>query len=166
MKRLALMRHAKSSWKDVELADYERPLNTRGLRDAPRMGERLHDAGWRADLIMTSPARRAAVTARTIAECIGYPLIDIAEEPALYLAEPATILDIARGIDDGHTTAMLFGHNPGMTQLANSLGDLRIDNMPTTAVAVFEFAVDRWREIDYGDGRLLLFDYPKNTAKP
>lgn len=160
------MRHAKSSWKDDALSDFERPLNKRGLRDAPSMGKRLRETGWRADLIITSPARRAAATARRIAEQLGYPVDDIDEHPALYLAEPATILEIAQGVDDAHACAMLFGHNPGMTQLANSLGDLRVDNMPTCSVAIFEFAVDRWSDIDYGDGKLLLFDFPKNTAKP
>lgn len=158
------MRHAKSSWKHAELDDFDRPLNKRGLRDAPEMGERLAAAGFGADLIVTSPARRAKVTARTVAERIGYPLGDLVEEPSMYLAEPATLLDIARTLDDRYARVMLFGHNPGFTQLANALGDLRVDNMPTAAVAVFEFAVDSWRDIDYGDGRLLLFDYPKNTA--
>lgn len=160
------MRHAKSSWKHAELDDIERPLNNRGLRDAPDIGNRLARAGFVAELILTSPARRARVTARIVAECIGYPVVDIVEEPAMYLAEPATLLDIARSVDNRHRRIMLFGHNPGFTQLANALGDLRVDNMPTAAIALFEFVADEWRDIDYGDGRLILFESPKNDANP
>lgn len=165
LKRLALMRHAKSSWKNAELADFDRPLNKRGLSDAPLMGERLASRDFATDLIISSPARRALVTARTVAECLGYPIIDIREEPTMYLADPDTLLEIVRETDDRYSRLMLFGHNPGFTHLANSLGDLHVDNMPTASIAVFEFVADHWTEIDYGEGRIILFDFPKNTDK-
>lgn len=165
MKRLALMRHAKSSWQHAELSDFERPLNKRGLRDAPEMGRRLREANFRVDCILTSPARRAAVTAHTIAEAIDFPATDIVDVEELYLADPGRILDEVAALPSSCNSVMVFGHNPGFTQLANAIGNLEIDNMPTCSVAVFELPVENWSEIKTTPGRLLFFDYPKNTDK-
>lgn len=164
MKRLALVRHAKSSWKYQELTDYERPLNKRGLRDAPEMGRRLAERGFSADLLLSSPAQRALVTARHVAAAISYPLDRIVEEPDFYLASPDTLIARVQSVDTEQTeTVMLFGHNPTFTFLANSLGDLSVDNLPTCGIAVFCFDLDHWSELDYGTGQLEFFDYPKNT---
>ncbi len=164
MKQVALMRHAKSSWKHPELADHERPLNKRGLRDAPMMGGRLARRGFSTELIVTSPAQRAAATAREVAGAIGFPTDRIVEQAELYLADPDTLLAAMRALSDTVDTVMFFGHNPGFTVLANKLGDLTLDNLPTCGIAVFEFDISSWRDIDYGAGAVKLFDYPKNTA--
>lgn len=159
------MRHAKSSWKFPELTDFERPLNKRGMRDAPMMGERLAKRGFSTDSILTSPAQRAAETAREVARSIGFPVDRIRQEPGLYLADPDTLLAAARDSGEDVDTIMLFGHNPGFTILANELGDLTLDNLPTCGVAIFEFDIRHWRELDYGGGSVRLFDFPKNREK-
>ncbi|MBT8144728.1 MAG: histidine phosphatase family protein, partial [Gammaproteobacteria bacterium] len=96
---------------------------------------------------------------------VGFPLEQILQAPDFYLASPDTLVDGVREADDRNQTLMLFGHNPGFTFLANSLGDLTIDNMPTCSIATFEFDIERWRDLDYGCGKLAFFDYPKNTDK-
>ena len=111
MKQVALMRHAKSSWKFPELTDFERPLNKRGMRDAPMMGERLAKRGFSTDFILTSPAQRAVATARNVARSIGFPVDQIREDPNLYLADPDTLLGAARSLSFpdgrcGHPTSV------------------------------------------------------------
>jgi phosphohistidine phosphatase len=161
MKRLYLLRHAKSSRDDDGLADVERPLNKRGMRDAPMMGQRFHARGFLPDMLVSSGAVRAETTARAVAREIGYPASRIRREDALYLAGPATLLEIVRRTDDKLGSLMLVGHNPGMTDFANTLSDLRIDNLPTCGLFCADFAVERWREVDRGIGLLVCFDYPK-----
>ncbi len=161
MRRLTLLRHAKSSWEDPELDDFDRPLNPRGLRALPDMGRRLARRGDRPDLIVSSPALRAISTARGIAREIGYRDDRIVESPELYLASPAAILEVITRADDRHGHIMLVGHNPGFTDLANRFGDLRIDNMPTASMLCVDFPQDRWSEIGPGDAKFVYFDYPK-----
>src|SRR2546421_80442 len=102
MKTLTLARHAKSSWDDLELSDFERPLNKRGRKDAPFMGELLHSRGFRPDLIVSSPANRALTTARIIAEELEYPLDRIIVNEKLYEADSGDILNVARATDDAY----------------------------------------------------------------
>jgi phosphohistidine phosphatase len=161
MKRLYLLRHAKSSWDDDGLADVERPLNKRGMRDAPMMGQRFLARGFAPDGIVSSGAVRAETTARAIAREIGYPTARVRREDALYLAGPATLLEIVRRADDRLGSLMLVGHNPGMTDFANTLSDFRIDNLPTCGLFCADFAAERWREVGPGAGVLVCFDYPK-----
>lgn len=165
MKQIALMRHAKSSWKNRELDDIDRPLNKRGLRDAPMMGERLAELDYKPDHIVSSTAVRAAVTARTVAKEIGYKPSKIVPEKRLYLADSEEIFDIIRELDDKHERVMLFGHNPGFTIVANQIGDLNVDNMPTGAIAVFNLNIDTWKDCAHRCGKLKFFDFPKNPVK-
>src|SRR5690606_14647211 len=150
------LRHAKSSWKDRTLRDRDRPLSERGERDAPKMGERLLARKARPSLIITSPATRALTTARIVARALGYPQEFLQIEPALYLAEPETILEVVRGQDDGFTDILLVGHNPGLTDLANQLlPQLELSSMPTAGVLALAFAVDRWQDIANAEASLL-----------
>jgi phosphohistidine phosphatase len=161
MRRLTLLRHAKSSWEDPELDDFDRPLNPRGLRNLPDMGRRLARRDDRPGLIVASPALRAITTARGIAREIGYRDNRIVEIPDLYLAGPDRILSIVRHLDDAHPHAMLVGHNPGFTDFANTLDDIRIDNMPTAAMLCVDFPQDRWADVRPDEARFVYFDYPK-----
>lgn len=165
MKHLSLVRHAKSSWKDASLSDFERPLNARGERDAPRMGARLAAAGFRPDRLVSSPARRAHATAVCLAAEIGYPEREIVLEPALYDASPDALLAVIRALpsDTGH--AALVAHNPGLTDLSNRLSDVHIDDIPTAGVVQLELAVEAWEQVEPRCGRLLDFDYPKRKAR-
>ena len=161
MKELVLVRHAKSSWTDSSLDDSERPLNKRGERDAPEMGTRLARRKHRPDLIVSSPAVRALETARIIAKKLGYPRKDIAVQERLYGAGVVDLLDIIRNADDMVITLMLFGHNPGLTELANHLGPREIPSLPTCGVLHLRFEADTWSIVGYSRGEEVLFDCPR-----
>ncbi len=162
MRTLYLIRHAKSSWEDPTRDDFDRPLNKRGKRDAPIMGNRLRDNGADPDLVISSPAKRAVLTARTIAKAVGYEAGRIETDEAIYGGGASRLLGLIRRIDDANHRVMLFGHNPGLTWLAVDLTDARIDNMPTCAVLCIRFDVASWGEIKKGAGEVVFFDYPKN----
>jgi phosphohistidine phosphatase len=146
MKTLFLVRHAKSSWDDPALADKDRPLNDRGKRDAPKMGERLAKAGAKPDLILSSPAKRALTTAEIIARKLGYKRKNIVVDDRLYAVESEVLLEVIRRLDDGAECVMLFGHNPELTELAHRLSS-KISHMPTCAVAELTFDVKSWKRI-------------------
>jgi len=165
LKELILVRHAKSSWKDPTLSDHERPLNMRGKRDAPEMGERLAASGYDPDLIVTSSAVRALDTARTIAGKLGYLRESIAVEGRLFHAGVAELLQVIRGVDDSVDILMLFGHNPGLTDLANHIGPREILNMPTCAVLHLRFQAGTWSIVGDLPGDEVRYDYPKRAAQ-
>lgn len=164
MLRLILLRHGKSDWGDPMLDDFDRPLAPRGLRNVPEMGRRLARRGPVPDLIVSSNALRAISTARAVARELDYREDRIVEAPSLYLASPGEMLAVARrsGADVG--ALMLVGHNPGMTDLANMMDDVRIDNMPTAGMLCVEFDTAAWAGIEPSDGHALWFDYPKKRA--
>jgi phosphohistidine phosphatase len=158
---LLICRHAKSSWDDPGLGDFDRPLNKRGERDAPEMGRRLVRLGVRPDLIMTSPAARALSTALHYAHQLGIPQEQVRQNPAQYAASVPELIQLIRTVDSGVTTLMLVGHNPECTALANELGGLNIDNIPTCGIVALAFSRRTWVNISAGSGTLLFFDYPK-----
>lgn len=161
MKRLTLLRHAKSSWQQPGLADRERPLNQRGNRDAPVMGRRLSAYGIRPSLIITSPAVRARQTVKLLAREIGYPIEFLQTEHALYLAAPGTIIEVIGNQDDTFSDIVVCGHNPGMTELASTLSGEYIDNLPTCGFVTVEAETDEWKTICQSRKKLLAFEYPK-----
>lgn len=161
MKRLLLCRHAKSSWKDITLEDIDRPLNKRGKRDAPEMGRRLAAGGIKPDMIISSPARRACKTARQLAKLTGFGKKNIILLREVYAASANELLAIVREFDDAASVVFVVGHNPETTVLANMLGDLDIDNVPTCGVVALDFAVDSWQQIGENKGTLVFFDYPR-----
>lgn len=161
MLHLILLRHGKSSWDDPSLDDFSRPLAPRGLRSVPEMGRRLAQRGPSPDLIVTSTATRALSTARAVAREIGYREDDIVEAPELYLASPGAILAVIQRTPNSAHTLMLVGHNPGFTELANNLGGVRLDNMPTAAMLCAEFDATAWSAIEPAQARLSWYDYPK-----
>lgn len=162
MKELIIVRHAKSSWKESGLDDRERPLNKRGERDAPEIGARLARRKDRPDLIVSSPAVRALTTARIIARKLGYERKDIVVKERLYGAGVVELLDVIRNADESVGTLMLFGHNPGLTELANRLGPREIPNLPTCGVLHLRFDADIWAVVGYARGDEVLFDFPKS----
>ena len=164
MKRLLLIRHAKSSWEDLALRDFDRDLNERGRRDAPRMGERLAARGDRPDVFVVSTARRARSTAELLAAELAFPIDRIGFRDELYLSSPAVMLDVIRQTAKEVETLALVAHNPGITELANQLaGGRRIDNMPTCAIATFQLPIDDWRQAGR-EAELVDFDYPKRES--
>ena len=161
MKTLYLVRHAKSSWKDNSLKDFDRPLNERGKRDAPFMGKLIREKGINPDIIISSPAKRAISTAKYFSAEFNKSKKEIIENNNIYEAGAGQLIDIINSIADNNNSAMLFGHNPGFTMLSNYLADKRIDNIPTCGVVTITFDVDSWKEIEVGTGKLIEFEYPK-----
>lgn len=161
MKVLYLARHAKSSWDDPSARDIDRPLNKRGLRDAPFMGKLLAGMGETPEVILTSTAARALATARAYGDAFGLPPEMVVETGGLYMAGSRALLVAVHGLDDRFSRAMIVGHNPGMTQFAGELAPGGPAHMPTCAVAAFELAVDSWTMVRTGEGNLRFFETPK-----
>jgi len=164
MKSLTIVRHAKSSWKDRGLSDRERPLNKRGKRDAPIMGRRVMEAGIRPSQIISSPAVRAWTTARVFAQELSYPAEFLQREDGLYLASLDNLLDVVATQDNGFNNLMLFGHNPGLTDLVNYLVPGLTNNLPTAGVVSVNLDCEDWMLHDRPPTELVLHDYPKKTA--
>jgi phosphohistidine phosphatase len=162
VKTLFIIRHAKSSWDDPSLDDFSRPLNERGEKDAPRMGKRLKEKEVTVDLMISSPATRAIKTCKAIAKVVEYPKEKIREEKKLYHADDAQILEILRAIKEPHDVVMIFGHNPGLTEFANHLLNQTIMNIPTAGVVAGKLKIETWKEIAFGCGEMLFFDFPKS----
>ncbi len=164
MKTLTIVRHAKSSWKNTGLTDRERPLNRRGERDAPVMGQRIHAQGIRPSLICSSPAVRAWTTAKIVAQELGYPIEFLQKEDPLYLGSVNDILGVLVAQDPGFNNIMLFGHNPGFTNFANFLVPGLTNNLPTAGVVTVQFEQDDWNLYEQPKTELLMHDWPKNVT--
>jgi phosphohistidine phosphatase len=158
---LTLVRHAKSSWDQVGLNDYDRALNDRGLKDAPEMGRRLTDADYEVDTIIASPAIRAITTAEIIANEIGFSDQKIVQDAKIYNANVDVLIDLVVSFNGNLNRVMLVGHNPGFTVLCNYLSNARVDNMPTCSIAQIQFDAESWDSIIEHSGELIDFDYPK-----
>ncbi|SMO68181.1 SixA phosphatase family protein [Solitalea koreensis] len=160
MKTLYLIRHAKSD-QTITGSDFDRPLNDRGFKDAPKMAERLLNKKVHPDLIISSPAKRALTTAKTFAETLNYGFKNIYEEKLIYEASTATLLKVINHINDKHEVVLLFGHNPGITFIINYLTNNKLDNLPTCGVFKIEFELDSWKLVSEGAGKAAYLDYPK-----
>ena len=125
------------------------------------MAKVLKKKGISPDLILTSSAKRAYEFALTVAEELGYKKKNIVATKDIYMADEKEMLDVIRDIDNSVETAFMFGHNPGITYFANSLCNYNLDNIPTSGVFCIEFDTDKWKNIDYGKGKFVSFDYPK-----
>jgi len=152
MKTLFLMRHAKSSWDDAGLSDFERPLNERGIRAAPFMGKFMRERGFDPAIILSSPAVRAMQTAQLVREAAKFSS-DIHFDERIYEASPRTLLEVVSEIDDLCETAMLVGHNPGIEGFIRLLTGA-LEPMPTAALAVIDLDINYWNEIVDGCGQL------------
>lgn len=164
-KRLIIIRHAKSDWKNSELiTDFERPLNTRGHHAAPEMANRLLKKGIKPNLLVSSPAVRAYTTATYFAKAWQINIANIAINQHIYEGSRPTLLAIINQFDNQHQDIAIFGHNPGFTELSNYLANSYIPNIPTAGVVVIKFPFNNWAEISGGTGEIVLFDYPKNEG--
>ena len=161
MKILYLVRHAKSSWEYPQLDDFERPLNHRGRNNAPFMGDVLKKRGVSPDLILSSPANRAATTARIIAAKINYSLEDIMYTESMYGAGEGKMIDLIKSMHNDINKLMIVGHNPGMTHLANSLGNGRVSNIPTCGIYCVHLKISTWNMIQDQRGNTEFFEFPK-----
>jgi phosphohistidine phosphatase len=163
MKSLLLVRHAKSEWADPSLADYDRPLAERGKRDAPVMAHRLLDRKIRIDAFVSSPAKRAAKTAKIFAKEYGMKKGKIIFREELYLPSPAAFYDVIASMDNDLDSIALFSHNEGITEFANMLTDARVDNIPTAGVFALKAETDSWKKFREAKKEFWFFDFPKST---
>ncbi|RYY62085.1 MAG: histidine phosphatase family protein, partial [Chitinophagaceae bacterium] len=160
-KVLLLIRHAKASWDDITMKDFDRPLTERGKKDASEMAERVKEK-VKVEHFVSSPAKRAKRTARAFAEAFGFGKDDIVLVAPLYEPTPQAFVDAVAALPDKKDIVALFSHNPAITEYVNLLTNVRIDDMPTGAV--FAVATDEksWSAFASADKRFLFFDYPKN----
>ena len=163
MKKLYLVRHAKSSWKYKNLSDLDRPLKGRGMTDALHTSKWLLQESVEPDLILSSPATRALHTALIFARTLGYPFSDMIIEEDIYGASPNDLLRIVKDIDDSFESVMLFGHNPTITTFSNRFLNHTIDNIPTTGIVCLRFDHESWEDIGK-NAELVFFDYPKKRV--
>lgn len=145
-RQLLILRHAKSSWADQHADDWERPLNERGERDAPRVGALLRRLSLVPDLIVTSDAVRAETTARSVAGAAEY-LGKITLSPELYHASPAAIIDVVRALPDTARSVLIVGHNPGLEDLVKQLTGESIE-LPTATLVHLELNATHWKDVD------------------
>jgi phosphohistidine phosphatase len=166
MKTLYLIRHAKSSWENPGLKDMKRPLNSRGEKDAPKMGKLLEKQKDIPDLIISSPAKRALDTARKIAKEVNYPLKKIIIEKKLYMAEQNDFISVIEKVKKSVNSLMIISHNFGLTLFANYISGIDVINIPTAGIVRIDFEIKKWKEINQTKGKLVFFEYPKkNTGK-
>jgi phosphohistidine phosphatase len=154
VKELLLLRHAKSSWDNAHLSDFQRPLNERGRSDAPRIGRLLRQSDLVPGLIISSAAVRAATTAELVAEAAGYEG-EIWTREGLYHAEPETYLALLKKEADPYDRVMLVGHNPTMEELVEMLAG-SWERMPTGAVAHFQLPIKTWAKFTTSTAATLL----------
>lgn len=170
MKRLALLRHAKSSWDDPALADFDRPLNQRGLEAAAVTGAEMRRRGLAFDLVLASPARRVVETIEHAERRLGEPL-DPRFDERIYGASAAALLEVVQGVDESLGRLLLIGHNPGLQELAAMLAEagepLResvASKYPTAALVLLELPVERWEEVRPGTARIADFLRPRELG--
>lgn len=163
MKRLYIVRHAKSSWGGIGLSDFERPLNERGKRDAPEMAQRLLDRKVKIDAFISSPAKRAKNTCKAFCKTYKITEDEIIYMDELYHANSEMIYKVVNEFSNTFGNAAIFSHNPGITDFVNILCEgVRTENMPTCAVFAIEMDISNWSEFKAAEKKFLFFDYPKS----
>lgn len=162
MKTLIVVRHAKSSWENTGTSDLDRPLNSRGKKDAPDMAKRLHKKIKVIDVFLSSPALRAYTTAQYFADEYKVNKKDIAVEKQLYNALPETFYAVLTSLPDEHQCVAVFSHNPGITGFVNTLSEVHIDDMPTCALFAVSANTAEWILFKNAAKQFLFFEYPEN----
>jgi phosphohistidine phosphatase len=161
MKQLFIIRHAKSSWADAGMDDFDRPLNERGKKDAPEMARRLLNKNISIDAFITSTAKRAQQTCKAFAETFEAEKNKIILKPELYLAPAEMFFKVISETDNVFNYIAVFAHNPGITGFANSLTYTRVDDMPTCAVYALHIHTKSWKDFADAKKDFWFFDYPK-----
>lgn len=162
MRKIVLLRHAKSSWDDYGLRDHDRPLGPRGWRDMPEMTKRLKARAIFPDLILSSTALRAKQTAQLVIEGLQLsPKVLIMNE-SLYHASAEAILNQIRNQSNSVNVLFVVGHNPGFNDLIELLGG-SIDNLPTSGQYGFTAECEFWKDLSSANAKTLFIDYPKKS---
>ncbi|MBX3239863.1 MAG: histidine phosphatase family protein [Chitinophagaceae bacterium] len=159
MRTIFFIRHAKSSWDDPAIADFDRPLNDRGKRDAIYMARHLFDQKLSIDVFISSPAIRARKTALYFAK--QYAVDKLVEKQELYLPSVQAFSQVIMQIDNQYHNLAIFSHNPGITEFVNRLTDtIRVDNVPTCGIFAVRVFLDNWADFGTATKQFLFFDYP------
>ena len=161
MKTLYLMRHAKSSWKDAELNDLDRPLLEKGLKRTRLIIEYLQKHDRKIELIITSHAVRAVDTALIIARAFGVTESNFRTEKGVYMADADSLMDQFYDLPSGVSDVMMVGHNPSITNFANTFLDEKIDYLPTSGVVAISFETDKWEELPSARFKMDFMVFPK-----
>ena len=156
---LLLVRHAKSSWSNTSLTDFDRPLNKRGVSNAPLMGQRIREYGLHLDAIITSTAERAQETSKLIAKEMAYEIEDIDLESDLYHASREVFINILS--KQQNRNIAMVGHNPGIQDFSYWLSSEPTVNFPTCGIIHISFSLDNWTEVSKNSGKAMRFEYPK-----
>lgn len=164
MKKLILIRHAKSSWEEGNLNDFDRSLNNRGTNDAPKMGHRLFMQKIIPDLMVSSNANRAISTAQLIADEVEYSKEQIVKEESIYQASKEQLTQLIEKLPSTAACVFLIGHNPTISSLVEELTSESYGTLPTTGIVGIEFSVDQWIAISKGSGSVFYNDYPKKDS--
>ncbi len=152
MKTLLLLRHAKSSWKDTSVKDFDRPLNQRGSKAAPAIGRLIRKRKLHPDQVLSSPAERARQTTQLVLEAAGLK-IEVRYDERIYEASAARLFEIVSQIDEEAGMVMMVGHNPGFEELLEALtGDAR--TLSTAALACIELDIEKWSKVKAGENSL------------
>lgn len=168
MKYILLLRHAKSSWDDPTLEDFDRPLAKRGIKDAPRMGAFTHKAGYLPDLIISSPAERARQTSQLFCSKADLEEEVIRWNKDFYYGSASDYLEAVKQCDEEVNTVMLVGHNPKMEETVSLIcggGKSNITRMPTAALVCIEHPAVEWKQVRAGTGRMKWMVIPKLLKK-
>ena len=161
IKQLLLIRHAKSSWDDISISDFDRPLSNRGKSDAPVMAHRLLDKKVAIDVFITSPAKRAKKTTTIFANEYKAGKDEIILRPELYGAAEDVFYEVISTTNDELNSIAIFSHNPGITGFANLLTNTRIDNIPTCGIFAVKIECKHWTDFKEAKKEFWFFDYPK-----
>lgn len=161
MKKIYLIRHAKSSWSDESLDDFSRPLNSRGKNDVLFMGKRLKKYAVKPDVIFCSPAKRAYKTAKELAKIIDYDKESIVIDDSLYESSYEAYLKTIHNTNDSCKSIFIVAHNPTITEVGERLSGAILTDIPSCAIVGIVFDVKSFKDICEESGQILFFDYPK-----
>ena len=163
MKRhLILLRHAKSDWGNPLLADFDRPLNNRGKKDVLKLSLLFQQLDIFPVSVISSPAVRTKATTESILYPLKGKIENIEYNDSLYLSSVAEYIKAIKSTDTDTNNLLIVGHNPTLTDLLNTCTNLNIENMPTACLAIIEYEIESWSELDNNLGKLLMFCTPKS----
>ena len=159
MKKLIIIRHSKSSWKDLSLGDFHRPLNKRGKTDGPIMANFLSSKINKICFLHSSSSVRTFETSKFFIDRIKFNKIKY--DDSLYHSSSFSILNLIRNYSDNFSSVAIIAHNPGLTNLINELTNIDLDNLPTTGIAEIDFNCIKWNDISLNNGNLIQIKFPK-----
>lgn len=161
VKEVCFVRHAKSSWSNLQIRDFDRPLDERGLADAPMMAEKMKNLGLIPDFMITSGANRAKSTAKYFFDEFGLAQDQFQVNNDIYEASAETVYDVIRTAPDSAHFLYIFGHNPTFTWIANAIAGVHIDNVPTCGIVHAQLMISSWSKFRPDIAGFVGFHYPK-----